>query len=162
MKKTVLLFIAFVFTYTSFAQEIATPAQTLQVNAVEMIELPVNILDEMRVNYPALYSQYMKGKKHSRTGWVLFGTGGAFLAFGCYLFSRMNTEGGDIRAAWIGIPSIEAGALCLVASAPYFISGSIKKNRAVEEFNRQYYSSTPSPRFQLNVYPNKIGIAYVF
>jgi len=153
IKKIIVLFIAFVFTYTSFAQEIATPAQTLQVNTVEMIELPpVSLLDEWS-NYPALYNQYMKGKKHTRTGWVLFGTGGAFFTFGCYVGNKN---------AVLGILSVEAGAFCLVASAPYFISGSIKRNRAVEEFNRQYYSSNPTPRFQLNVYPNRIGIAYVF
>jgi len=157
MKKTVLLFIAFVFTYTSFAQETIASAQTLQVNTVERRKLPsVNLLGEWN-NYPELYHQYMRGKKHTRTGWVLAGTGSAFATLGCYLANK-----DDMRGTILGILYIEAGILCLVTSAPFFISGGVKKSRAVKEFNRQYYSSNPSPYFQLNMYPDRMGIAYVF
>ena len=154
-------------THTSFAQATFTQAttvyaQTLQANTT--MQSKSLIISEMQSNYPALYSQYMKGKKQTKTGWMLFSIGTPCLAFGSYMmYSNINrNEGGAIVAMVVGLPYMYAGVSCLAISVPFFIIGGVNKNFAVKEFKEQYYSSKASPYFQLNVYPNRMGIAYVF
>ena len=176
MKKSLLSVVCLIaFTYIGLSQETfeeknikfvastqttTEPVQTLQVNITgQRNSPPVNILDEMNTNYQTFYSQYSSGEMLSKTGWTLLGSGSAFFALGVYLINIDDT----FLNIWLGATSTCIGTACLITSVPYFITGSIKKNRAVKEFNRQYYYlSQPSPHFQLNAYSNRVGIAYVF
>jgi len=63
---------------------------------------------------------------------------------------------GNLR--FLLIPSVGG----IVTSIPFFITGSIRKGRVIRDFQRQHYLSQPSRQIQFNVYPNRVGIAYVF
>ena len=165
MRSSLLLAVCFIaLAHTSFAQATSIQAtiayaQISPINTTgQRKSLADNTLYEMKSNYPALYSQYMTGKRHTTTGWILFGTGGACLIVGYYMVINEIY----MLNAIIGAPAMLSGAVCVATSVPYLIIGSATKNFAVKKFNEQYYSSKASPYFRLNVYPNRMGVAYVF
>jgi hypothetical protein len=95
------------------------------------------------------------------------GSGVVLNAVGIATYTSSSTDywtvGGDEDAKIAGIAMIVAGELCLVASVPMFIIGGSKRNRAVRNLKRQYDSSQSAlPHLQLNVYPGRVGMAYVF
>ena len=121
---------------------------------------PVNILAEMKANYPALYSQYISGRKMTTFGGFLMLAGIATLSVGI-----ATLEGGDPLELGedAGIPLVVFGTGLTGGGFGIMVGGGSKKRRAVRAFNRQYYSSqSSSPHFQFNVYPNRVGLAYVF
>jgi hypothetical protein len=94
------------------------------------------------------------------------------------LFSVIsNTSGGYVTMGPISVESngnnrglrkagtilMVAGAVSLSAGLPVMVVGGKRKKQTLQDFKYDYYSSQqPSTYFQLNVYPNKLGIAYVF
>ena len=120
---------------------------------------PVNTVAEMKVNYPSLYSQYSSGRKMVPGGLIMMLTGIASLSVGIATLEDDPLQIGDD----FGIPFVVLGAALTVTGFSIMLSGGIKQTRAVNEFNRQYYSShSSSPSFQINVYPKRVGLAYVF
>ena len=137
-----------------------TPAQASSV--AQSKPRPVNILTEMKVNYPEIYASYSSGKRMKTTGWVLTGVGaGAF--FGGLAMCIAGEEDGDDELIGAGVLVFLAGTASMCTGVPFLIVGGVKKKTALNRFNRQYYSAQPpAPHFQMNVYPNRIGLAYVF
>ena len=154
MRNSLLLAVCLIaLSYTSFAEETfvkesVKPPTYLQAKTVQA---------QMRANYPVLYSQYRIGVNFSRTGMILLGSGGTFCAAGLYMINK-----DEIPALWFGIILVDVGVSYVITSVPFFVIGEIKKSRAFKEFNRLYYPPKALPHFQLNVYPNRMGIAYVF
>ena len=124
-----------------------------------------------------LFSQYQSGKRMQRTGIIMSGIGGGLIVTGGILSiipdaDRTNVTMGpyvietggdnsDLRKA--GPFVMAAGAICLSVGLPVMIVGRNKKNQTFQEFKNQYYlSQQPSSYFQMNIYPNRVGIAYVF
>jgi hypothetical protein len=79
---------------------------------------------------------------------------------GSYIIEN-GGDNSDLRTA--GIVFMVGGAACLSVGLPVMIVGGKKKKQTIQEFKNQYYlSQHPSSYFQMNIYPNRIGIAYVF
>ena len=135
------------------------------------------LLAEMKTYNPRMYFQYQSGKKMQRTGIIMTGTGGGCIVIGT-LFSIIpdadrttitmgphvvETGGNNSNLRKTGTVLMVAGAVCLSAGLPVMIVGSKKKKQTLQDYKNQYYlSQQPSSYFQMNVYPNKVGIAYMF
>ena len=123
---------------------------------------PVNRLTVMKSNYPALYSQYSKGRRMKTAGWILTGTGIGSFVLGIGLVAVAVEEDDDEIGA-VGALSLVGGIAFMGAGIPILAVGGGKQRRALREFDRQYYSSeSSSPYLQINLYPNRVGLAYVF
>ena len=118
-----------------------------------------NILEEMKSNYPVLYSQYRSGEKRKTVGWILLGAGTTIFAFDVYWLRKVAH---DFPTVMLGLGLIGASIGSIVTGIYFHNSGENKKNQSIREFNRHYYSSQTSSHFQLNVYSNRVGISYVF
>ena len=137
------------------------------------------VLADMKTNNPVMYSQYQSGKKMQRTGIVMTGVGGGFVVIGAifsiipdgkegtttigsYVFvNEGEVDNSDLRKA--GTVLMVAGGTCLAVSLPVMIVGGKKKKHTLRDYKNQYYlSQQPSSYFQMNIYPNRIGIVYVF
>ena len=132
----------------TFSSESTTPRQTAsEPNRTQIVSLG-NVLKDMQTFSPALYLQYKSGKKLETTAWILSGMGVAGIVFGVL----------------IDYPTMVAGsALFVGGGVPLLIVGNGRKDRALSDFNRQYFSSLPAkPNFQMKVYSNRVGLAYVF
>ena len=134
------------------------------------------ILADMKDNNPVMYSQYQSRKKMQRNGIVWTGIGGGFVLIGAicsvipdsdgtttmgpYVFEG-DTDNSGLRKA--GNVMMVGGAVCLSVSIPVMIVGGKKKKQTFQDFKNQYYlSPQTSSYFQLNILPNRVGIAYVF
>jgi len=186
-----LLLVACLVVITSavcFAQS-AVMRDTVQTsdNNFEAVKSPVfpsgrTILADMRTNSPAMYSQYRSAKKKQRTGIILTGAGGGVLVMGA-IFSvipdaeqgnasvsvfgikigDMNIDGDNSGLRTAGTVMMVGGAACLSVGLPVMITGGKRKKQTFRDFRNQYYlSEQPLPYFQMNIYPNRVGIAYVF
>ena len=119
-----------------------------------------NILVDMKTNHLAIYRQYKKGMSLRTTGWIVAGSGVIVAALASWETFNEATNDKERRRGYIGMA---AGGFFVCTGVPLFIVGGNKKNCALDEFNRQYYSSQPAnPHFQMNVYPNGVGLAYKF
>jgi cytochrome c biogenesis factor len=135
------------------------PRQTNAMSNRTQVVSSDNILADMKAYSPALYSQYKSGKRMATSGSILTGVGGVSAGLGA-VFVLMNRSGEMVN---VGYGFLVMGSLSAAAGVSILIVGGSKKNNAVRNFNRQYYSSQPSsPHFQFNVYPNRVGLAYVF
>jgi hypothetical protein len=166
-----------------FAQHVVTQEadQTTDKN-LENAQRPVipsgrTLLAEMKVKNPGMYSYYQSGKKMQRTGIIMTGAGGGCVVIGALFSLISNTNGGYITMGPISVESDgnnnglrKAGAILMVAGTvslsvgiPVMTVGGKKKKQTLQDFKYEYYSSQqPSTYFQMNLYPNKLGIAYVF
>jgi len=147
---------------TEPVQAIQTPRQTTPANNRIPIVSSGNLLNDMQTYSPALYSQYRSGKKMQTTGWILLGTGAAATFFGVVLLADADPVDDELYLYGTTALTI-AGIACLATSVPMLIIGGGKKSRAVGNFNRQFQlTQHATPHFQMNVYPNRVGLAYVF
>jgi len=95
-------------------------------------------------------------------GWILTGTGIGSFVLGLGVIG-VGAEEDDDEIIGGGAVIMTAGIALMGAGIPILAIGGGKKRRALREFNRQYYSSeSPSPYFQINMYPKRVGLAYVF
>ena len=131
------------------------------------------ILADMKANNPEMYSQYQSGKKMQRNGIVWTGIGGGFVLIGAICSVIPDSEGRTTMGPYViegdlsglrtaGNVMMVAGAVCLSISIPVMIVGGKRKKHTFQDFKNQYYLSQPSSYFQMNIYPNRVGIAYVF
>ena len=133
-----------------------TPRQTTANNRTQ-IESSGNLLTDMQTYSPALYSQYKSGKKSQTIGWILLGGGTGMVIGGIACFAD------EFPLEALGATFLLVGTSCLVTSVPMLIIGGSKKSRAVGAFGRQYQlTQSVTPHFQMNVYTNRVGLAYVF
>jgi len=141
-------------------QTVAEQRQTAAASNRTQMVSSGNLLADMQTYSPALYAQYKKGKNLRKTGWIVAGSGVIVAALASWETFVEATNDNERRRGYIGMA---AGGFFVCTGVPLFIVGGNKKNRALDEFNKQYYSSQPaSSHFQLNVYPNRVGVAYVF
>ena len=133
------------------------------------------ILADMKAYNPVMYSQYQSAKKMQRNGIVWTGIGGGFVLIGAICSVIPDSEGTTTMGSYVfegdmdnsglrtaGNVMMVAGAVCLSVSIPVMIVGGKRKKHTFQDFKNQYYLSQPSSYCQMNVYPNRVGIAYVF
>ena len=139
-------------------------AQTVQMNnsgkkrPAELSE----VLADMEANNFTLFKYYKSGVKMVEYGRPLAIFGGCTFILGMsgMLFSDDNYESTMFLYGYI---SMTVGICTLGAGIPIWVVGNGKKNRAIRNFSKQYYSSQSLlPYFQINMYPNRIGLVYVF
>ena len=171
------------FTQNVVTQDVVQPAdRNLENTDKPIIPSGRTILADMKTNNPVMYSQYRSGKKMQTTGIIMSGVSGGLIAVGA-VFSIIPD--GDAGEATISIFGIEigktdidgdnsglrktgtvlmvAGAVCLSVGLPVMVVGGKKKKQTFQDFKNQYYlSPQTSSYFQLNIHPNRVGIAYVF
>ena len=148
----------------------------------ENVEKPVIppgriIMADMKANNPVMYSQYQSGKKQQVTGIVLTSAGGGLFVMGAMFRIIPDGDSGEIKlGSYIietdgdfsnlrktGTVFMVAGAIGLSAGIPVWVNGLKKKKQVFQDFKNQYYlSQQPSSYFQMNIYANRVGIAYVF
>jgi len=136
------------------------------------------VLAEMKTREPAMYSHYRSGKKMQRTGIIMTGAGGGCVMVGALFSVISNTRGGYVSVG-VGPIRVESdgdnkglrktgtilmvtGAVSLSAGLPVMITGGKKKKQTFQDYKNHYYSKQPSSYFQMNFYPDRIGIACVF
>ena len=151
---------------TTFAstQTTQTPTQTTQApyQSTTRRLSTAETLSIMQTNYPALYSQYNSGRRLKSTGWALTGIGIGTFVLGVALGTD-GSENGNIEQEDAGVVITAAGIILVATGIPILAVGAGKRRRALNAFNNQYYSyDQPTPQFQLNLYPNGMGLAYVF
>ena len=182
MKIRLLLAVCFIaVTVSCLAQNVVTQdsVQSTDKN-LENVKKPVipsekTILADMEANNPVMYSQYQSAKKLQRNGINWTGIGGGFVLIGAICSVIPDSDGtttmgpyvfeGDMDNSGLrtaGNVMMIAGAVCLSVSIPVMIVGGKRKKHTFQDFKNQYYLSQPSSYFQMNVYPNRVGIAYVF
>ena len=182
-----MLLAAFFIAVTSvcLAQNVVTQdsVKTTDKN-LEGVKKPVipsgrTILADMKTNHPEVYLQYQSAKKKQTNGTVWTGIGGGFVLFGAifsiipdgkdgtftmgpYVFvNEGEVDNSGLRKA--GTVMMVAGTACLAVSIPVMIVGGKQKKRTFQDFKNQHYlSQQPSSHFQMNIYPNRVGIAYLF
>ena len=135
------------------------------------------ILAEMKTNNPVMYSQYQSGKKMQITGIIMTGVSGGLVVAGAIFSIIPDADRGRITSGPIVIETdgnhsglrkagpvlMVVGAACLSVGLPVMIVGGKKKKQTFQDYKYQYYlSQQPSSYFQMNINPNKVGIAYVF
>jgi hypothetical protein len=131
----------------------------------------------MKANSPEMFSQYQSAKKMQKTGIVFTSISGGFLMIGTVLslipdsdngtltigFYIIETDGDHAALRTAGNVMAVAGAIGLSVSIPVMIVGGNRKKQTFRNFRSQHYlSHQSSPYLQMNVYPNRVGIAYVF
>ena len=135
------------------------------------------VLADMKARNPYMFSQYQSAKKKQRSGIILTGIGGGLLLAGAIVSVLPEDADGKITM-WpyvyetdaeksalrtVGVVYMVGGAACLSVGLPLMIVGGKKKKQTFQDFKNQYYlSGQPSPYFQINVYPNRVGVAYMF
>ena len=176
-----LLFVVCFIAITSgcFAQNVGTQDSdqtTVKMNNTNQPVIPSGriILQDMKANNPALFTQYQNGKKQQMTGMILACVGGGLIGGSAFAFIMYDiTKNPSVfdgiayydSTTWLitGIVMSSAGVVIGTIGLSNNFRGKNSKNRAFQDFKNQHYSSqTPSSYFQMNVYPNRIGIAYVF
>jgi len=170
-------------TYVCFSQNIVTKEYVQATDEKsENTKKPVRlsgrtILADMKVNNPEMYSQYQSARKNQRTGIIMTGAGGGVLLIGA-IFSIIpdadngtvtvgpyivETDGDNRNLRKTGTILMVAGATCLSVGLPVMIIGGKKKKQTFQEFKNQYYfSQQPSSYLQMNIYPDRIGLAFNF
>ena len=189
MKMRLLLIVCIIaVTSVCFAQNVVTQ-DTVQTSGenLENVKKPVipsgrTILADMKTNNPVMYSQYRSGKKMKTTGIIMSGVGGGLIVVGAVFSTIPDTDAGEAKISIFGIEIgktdfdgdnsglrksgtvlMVAGAVCLSVGLPVMIVGGKKKKQTFQDFKNQYYlSPQTSSYFQLNIHPNRVGIAYVF
>ncbi|MDR0796751.1 MAG: hypothetical protein LBE79_12015 [Tannerella sp.] len=119
-------------------------------------------LAEMQINYPALFSQYNAGRRMKSAGWTLTGLGIGALVLGTAV-GVAGQENYDVEQEEAGAIIAATGVILVATGIPILAVGAGKRRRALKAFNNQYYATEqPASRFQINLHPNSIGLAYVF
>ena len=168
MKISLLLVTCFIaVTGVCFAQNVVmqdsvqTTGENLETMKKPIIPSGRTILADMKTNNPAMYSQYRSGIKMQKTGIIMIVAGGAiiYFDFAYFLISDMYQPHISTAVSTLFV----AGAVVLSVGLSVMIVGGKKKRQTFQDFKNQYYlSPQTSSYFQLNIYPNRVGIAYVF
>jgi len=176
------LFVAYFVVLTSacFAQNVGTQDSDKNLGIAKKPVIPSGrtVVADMKANHPEMYSQYKSGKKMRTTGTILTGVGGYLFVLGTVYSFIPDTDGdttfmlgpvttttdGDNSALRKAGPVLMvAGGISLAVGLPVMIGGGKKRKQTLHDFKNQYYlSQQPSPYFKMNVYSNRMGIAYVF
>ena len=171
----------FTTTTSTPVQTTSTPVQTTQANtqtrlASTQTAQPYNPaynsgqrrlttaekLREMQINYPALFSQYNAGRSMKSAGWALTGIGIGATVLGAAI-GVAGEENYDDAQSQAGAVIMTGGIILVATGIPILAVGAGKRRRALRAFDNQYYAvEKTTPQFQFNVYPNSVGLAYVF
>ena len=135
------------------------------------------VLVDMKTHNPDMFSQYQSARKKQRTGIILTGIGGGLFLAGAIVSVLPEDANGKINM-WpyvyetdaekralrtVGVVYMVGGATCLSVGLPLLIAGGKNKKQIFRDFMDQYYfSQQPSSYFKMNIYPNRVGVAYVF
>ena len=97
-------------------------------------------------NLSHIWTKYSSGKNLQIAGWGVIGGGFALEAIGAVLM--YSGDFGD--ALFFGLPISIIGGLMIYAGVPMAIVGTVRKNRAINDYNAMY-SGRPCPQFSQNV-----------
>jgi len=136
------------------------------------------VLANMKINNPVMFSHYQSGKRMQRTGIIMTGAGGGLAIMGAIFSILPDADRTTIKILWVfdvetngdnsgfrkaGPVIMIAGAACLSAGIPVMIIGANRKKQTFQDYKNQYYLTQQySTYFKMNIYQNKLGIAYVF
>lgn len=114
------------------------------------------------------WEKYHKGDVLWKTGWGLFGAGGAIaiaggITFGVTGYARVDPEGRHVfnPTPLIGYSVFAVGAGMFVASIPCVIVGQVQRKSASKEYNENCTDQTPLT-FSIQSSANGLGLAMQF
>ena len=153
MQRTIFAFCVFCACVTSaFARQDKFPSGLIQTEDLEPPPLiSGNLITDMKIYSPGLYKKYRSGDR---------------LIFTSTMFTLVGLVGitGSViqnSPDWGWFDSIGALGLAGMFVSGYY--GFKKQNEAIIEFYGILNSSqSAKSHFQLNVYPNRVGVAFVF
>jgi len=126
---------------------------------------PEDLIPEMKtINY-ALYKNYVNGGRMTNMGRAYTIFGGCTFTLGIIVIVRsLNMEDEDeaVIIYKLGYATTIVGAASLGAGIPIWIVGKNKRNSALRDYCQLYSTSSTMPHFRLNLYSNRVGLAYVF
>ena len=128
-----------------------------------LLKNPIELIAEMEVNNYELYRKYISGNRMAKNGNILISVGGVLTFVG--IVSTIIYAGGNDNPplALVGLTSLVAGPICLAAGIPTFVVGKNRRKGAERDYCQQQYSALPDTHhFQINIYSNRMGLAYVF
>ena len=98
MRNSLLSVVCFItLTFSCLAQEpLEKPAAEATVFTGQHKPSRIDILYEMKANYPALYAQYRSGKKMTTAGWILLGAGTSLFIFDYHWLRNSTFGSGEI------------------------------------------------------------------
>jgi hypothetical protein len=146
-------------TFVTESSHPAATAQPYRQTVLAQNSVPIvssgNILTDMQIYSPSLFSRYDRGKNISGTG-VMFTCLGAIVSIAG--IGATNSSG---NPEWLNL--VYPGIIFINVGIPFLAVGGGMKRSAIRNFRIQYHSSqSAAPYFQFNAYPNRIGLAYVF
>ena len=88
--------------------------------------------------------------------------GGALTSIGIFVcFTGIGAASQTNNPEWLYL--LYPGITLFNVGIPFWAVGGGMKKNAISNFRKQFYSSQSAvPHFQFNMYPNRIGLAYVF
>ena len=101
----------------------------------------------MEKNLSHVWTRYSSGKKLQIAGWGMIGGG---VVFEMVWVLSLTTDWFWDRMRYIGIPSVILAAVGIYAGIPMAIVGTVRKNRAVLNYNAEY-ARKPCPQYSQNI-----------
>ncbi|MDR1455645.1 MAG: hypothetical protein LBJ01_08340 [Tannerella sp.] len=120
---------------------------------------PINELERMRMQSPAIHDRYLAGHRMARNGRIFIISGSVMTVAGIAILATDNDD------------AITVGSICAGGGVGFIIGGSInavrggaRKRRALQEFRHSATGerTEEAPHFQFNLAGNGIRLAYVF
>jgi len=142
-----------------------TQPQTQTTNFVQDDFLKMSDIQQerfLRDNYPDLYRKFHSGmslgsvgKGFSTSGWILTGVGIGGIIVGAVA---------DVdEVVLLSLLSVTLGQTFVITSIPLRAIGGAQKKAVQNYYKRNYMGQAQSQgNFQVNFYPNAVGLAYVF
>lgn len=106
---------------------------------------------ELIQNCPEAWARYSKGRKQNRTGTILLISGGSLIVTGL----AVDLLSGNFGTYGVGI-ALFGGAPIALASIPFYIAGSSKKNNAYKVYNQ--YCSKPTASLSFSPATTGMGV----
>ena len=180
MKIRLLLVVCFItIAVVCFAQNVVRQDSVQNLENAKKPIIPSGriVLADMKTHNPVMYSQYQSAKKKQKNGIILTSIGGGLILTGAIVSILPEDANGRIKMGpyvyetdqdksalrTVGVIYMVGGTVCLSIGLPVMIVGGKKKKQTFQDFTNQYYLSQQPPSYlQMNFYPNRVGIAYVF
>ena len=109
---------------------------------------------------PLLYQKYRNGRRMSNLGLAITITGGVALINGVWIAAFYSMFDSGIPTECFVLFAVGVGGVS--TGVPLIIKGGAKKRNAYNTFRKEYPAKRTSSNFQLNLYGNGLGFAYVF
>jgi hypothetical protein len=115
----------------------------------------------MQFDEPALYQQYGSVKRLNNGGnlFIALSIPATITGIICLIGGDDSNDSGMVTT---GTVLTAAGVAFLAVGIPMKSIAGRKMNNVLDTYRRMYYSTQSTPHFQLNMYGNGLGLAYVF